>query len=222
MTISSNAPSSGGHGGLVNLADIPSWTRLSPLSDDERPMLLVLVGRLRDGNASVIERVLRELFPLVERWVRRLCGPRSDVDDIAQEALTEIASALHRFEGRSSIQTLAHRITTRTAARFFRRPVRHEAQDLDVLPASDPGPESDAATRQHAARLYALLENLSEVRRTAFVLCCVEELPPAEAAEIVGCSAVTMRSRLFEARAELSALLAKESAREDARLRRTR
>jgi RNA polymerase sigma factor (sigma-70 family) len=204
------------------LTDVASWIRLSPLSETERPALTHLVGRLRDGDADVMERVLRELVPVVQRWARRLLGPRHDADDAAQEALTEIATALHRFEGRSSIRTLAHRITLRTVGRFYRRPAARDDHDLDLLEADVPGPESEVAARRQALRLHRHLAVLTEVRRTAFVLCCLEGMTPAEAADVAQCSAVTMRSRLFEARAELTELLAREDARADSLARRAR
>lgn len=201
---------------MTNLREAPAWILLSPLVADEREALGALVSRLRSGDASVMERVLTELAPSIERWVRRLMGARSDVPDVVQEALTEVATALHRFEGRSSIKTLAHRITTRTAARFYRRATRErftEDGDLDAAAHHEPGPEDEVRARQEVARLYRHLEALSEVRRTAFVLCCIEGMEPAEAAEVAQCSAVTMRSRLFEARAELVQRLSAEDAR---------
>jgi RNA polymerase sigma-70 factor (ECF subfamily) len=198
---------------VIAATDMPSWTRLSPLVERDREALGALVSRLRSGDASVLERVVEELVEPVERWVRRRLGPRSDVDDVVQEALTEIATALHRFEGRSSIQTLAHRITSRTASRFYRRTRSDHDHEIDGIADGAAGPEEDAASRQQVARLYRHIEALSEVRREAFVLCCLDGMEPAEAAEVAQCSAVTMRSRLFEARAELQARFTQEDAR---------
>lgn len=203
---------------MTNLREAPAWILLSPLVADEQEALGALVVRLRGGDAAVMERVLTELAPSIERWVRRLMGTRSDVPDVVQEALTEVATALHRFEGRSSIKTLAHRITTRTAARFYRKRSARKEQlaedgELEGAANDEPGPEDEVRARQEVARLYRHLEALSEVRRTAFVLCCIEGMEPAEAAEVAQCSAVTMRSRLFEARAELVQRLSAEDAR---------
>lgn len=198
---------------MIAVTDLPTWTRLSPLVARDRPALDALVSSLRSGDASVLEQVVEELVEPVSRWVRRLIGPRSDVDDVVQEALTEIAAALHRFEGRSSIQTLAHRITTRTASRFYRRPRADHDHEIDGVADGGVGPEDEASNRQQLARLYRHIEALSEVRRTAFVLCCLEGMEPAEAAEVAQCSAVTMRGRLFEARAELTARLSREDTR---------
>lgn len=194
-----------------------SWISLSPLEVEDQPLLSRLAERLRGGDAAVIERVLRELIPMLERLARRLLGPRPDVEDVTQEMLTEIASALHRFEGRSSISTLAHRIAVRTASRFYRRAPRRSLTaeaDLDAIPLVGASPEESLASRRAAQRLYQHLDSLSEIRRTAFVLCCIEEMTPTEAAEIVGISAVVMRSRVFEARNELADLLARDRLRE--------
>jgi RNA polymerase sigma-70 factor (ECF subfamily) len=197
----------------MELAGTNPWTKLSPLAEEDRSALVWLVSHLRGGDQAVLARVIDELVPVVERLVSRLLGPRHDVPDAVQESLTEIAVALHDFEGRSSIQTLAHRITTRTTARFYRRAQRDHDADVDAYPHLAPSPEDDAGSRRDLARIYGHLETLSDVRRTAFVLCCIEGMDPAEAAEVAQCSANTIRSRLFEARAELVALLERDEAR---------
>src|SRR4029079_12371660 len=94
----------------------PSTTSLG-----ERRLLDQIVERLRSRDDVLIDRVLRELVPQVRRWMLLHLGPRDDVDDATQDALSEIASALHRLEGRSSLATLARRITLRTSFRYYRR-----------------------------------------------------------------------------------------------------
>lgn len=191
------------------------WIRLSPLVDTERVELEELAARLRARDGIWMERVLRELLPLVRRVVHRLLGPHRDREDAVQDAMAAIAAALYRFEGRSSISTLAQRITVRVASRHY---ARHRAEfgdpDLDAraLAEDECGscPERAASVRQRVARLYHHLESLSEARRTAFVLCVIEEMSPTEAALIVGCSAVALRSRLFEARRELDERLKRD------------
>ena len=164
---------------------------------------------VRSGDARAIEEVLRELLPRVRGWLHRLLGPRSDLDDATQDALSELASALPRFEGRASFATLAHRITVRTAYRYFRR-AQETSLSLVAPPVDELDPESRAMQREALARLYRCLDRLPEKRRVAFVLCCVEGLSPSEAAEIEGTSGVTMRSRLMHARAEVARRLSSD------------
>jgi RNA polymerase sigma-70 factor (ECF subfamily) len=163
-----------------------------------------LASRLRSRDETLIDRVLRELLPEVRRWMLRHLGPCEELDDAVQESLTAIAAALHRFEGRSSVATLAHRITLRTSYRFYRgrRPE----------PLGDPiGPrdvEAQVAARRALARLHVALAQLPERRRAAFVLCAVEGSSPEEASEVLGVSANATRSLLCRARQQLEGILA--------------
>lgn len=190
----------------ATLAAAPSLLRLSPTASlPERRLLEELASRLRARDDALVDRVLRELLPEVRRWMLRQLGPRPDLDDAMQDALSAIASALHRFEGRSSLATLAHRIALRTSYRYYRK-----AGPLPIREATHPSgddPEARVRARRALARLHAALAHLPERRRAAFVLCAVEGLDPAEAAEVLGVSGNAMRSLLCRARQQLEALL---------------
>jgi RNA polymerase sigma factor (sigma-70 family) len=190
----------------MTLHGVPSLISLSPRDEAARPHLWLVIERLRARDGRLIERVLRELLPPVRRWAFRLLGPHRDLEDAVQEALSEIASALHRFEGRSSLLTLAHTITLRTAYRFFRRPGELDGSVVELageLESEADDPERRALAREMIVRLYACLERLPAQRRAAFVLCAIEGMSPNEAAPIAGCSALAMRSRLHHAKNDL-------------------
>ena len=189
----------------MSLALAPSLVRLSPTASSslERAMLEELASRLRSRDETLIDRVLRELLPEVRRWMLRHLGPRNEVDDAVQEALTEIASALHRFEGRSSVATLAHRIALRTSYRFYRkRPTEPLGEPIGARDV-----EAQVAARRALARLHVALAALPERRRSAFVLCAVEGMSPQEASDVLGVSANAMRSLLCRARQQLDVIL---------------
>lgn len=176
----------------------------SPQAVDER------LAALQAGDPAVIEQVLIELLPKVRRWLYRLLGPRNEFDDAVQDALTEISRALPKFEGRSSLSTLAHKITVRVAYQYYgrrRRSKETAALELVPPPPDEIDPESRAMGREALQSLYRCLEKLPKKRRTAFVLCAVEGLSPTEAAGVVGSSATAMRSRLMRARDELARML---------------
>ncbi len=184
---------------------------LSPLSasDGERRLLEGLAERLRAGDTAWIERVLRELVPEVRRWMFRLLGPgHFELEDATQDALAEIASALHRFQGRSSVSTLAHRITVRTAYRYYGRGKPHVVRGREIVDELDP--ERDASARESLARLFVHLDRLVSSRRTAFVLCAIEGLLPHEAAEVMGTSSNAVRSLLCRAREQIEGWIREE------------
>lgn len=170
-------------------------------TDGKRPVLV----RVDDG--AELSRTLLALLPRVRGWLYRLLGPRASLDDATQEALIELAQALRSYEGRSSVETFAHRITLRVAYRHFKRPRPEIPFDPETSVSSLPSPDVALSDRQGLDRLYRCIDKLPEKRRTAFVLCAIEGLSPQEAAELVGTSPGSMRSRLLHAREELARLL---------------
>jgi RNA polymerase sigma-70 factor, ECF subfamily len=162
------------------------------------------------------DSVLRALLPDVRRWIARYAGPRADLDDLVQEAMIELVVALERFRGDSSVRTYAHRIVLRTTAReLSRRRTRARHLELVGEVEAETGthdPERALSSRRAIHALYAALEQLSEKRRNAFVLCAVERLSHEEAAAIEGTSVETLRARLKHARADLFARLREEPA----------
>jgi len=165
------------------------------------------VERLRAGDPDAIRDCLRELLPHVRRWLFRLLGRSADLDDATQDALTELARFLPRFEGRSKLETAAHSITVRVAYRYFRR---EKPISLELVP--EPVDRSSAVdarliAREALARLQRCLRKLPVKRRTAFVLCAIDGLSPAEAATVVGTTSLVMRCRLTWARREVARML---------------
>lgn len=159
--------------------------------------------------ADALHDTLTDLAPVVRACVHRYVGPRADADDIVQEALIEIAGALVRFRGESSLKTYALRIAIRVASRHLKRSRRREQPGLHAVPspADTRTPEAVAMQRESLRRLYRCLDRLTPGRRAAFVLCAVERRSHAEAAEIEGVSVETLRARLKRGRADLARLL---------------
>jgi len=159
----------------------------------------------RRYDADAVEDTLRALLPLVRRWLVRLLGRTADLDDATQEALAEIAQALPGFEGRSKLETWAHKITVRVAYRYYGSGKQVALESVPEL--ADTGPHGRLAAREALARLHKCLRKLPAKRRTAFVLCAVEGMSPSEAAEVAGTTALAMRCRLLWARREIERML---------------
>lgn len=165
------------------------------------------LASLRARDPQAIDAALRELLPLVRRWLYHLLGNSPDFDDATQEVLVELASFLPRFEGRSKLSTAAHTITVRIAYRHFRK---RDEVGLDEVPdLVDGNTDVDARVmaREALERLQRCLRRMPAKRRTAFVLCAIEGMSPAEAAEVDGSTALAMRCRLLWARREVARML---------------
>lgn len=169
-------------------------------------------ARASADEPSTASALLEELAPRVRSWIARHLGPRDDLDDVTQEALVQIALALDRFRGESSLETYAHRIAIRVALAQRTKARRAPTPSLHLVPEPEDArdPESIAAQRQSIRALYRALDALHETRRTAFVLCAIEGLAHEDAAEIEGISVPTLRQRLKRARADLAAALKRD------------
>ena len=153
---------------------------------------------------------IEALVPRVRAWLRRDFGTELEVDDTAQDALAALTQALPSFRGDSSLSTFAYRITRRVAIDKLRKRRRREALELDSLPDSY-DLERRLTSRRALRRVQRVLDRLPDKRREAFVLCCIEGMAPSDAAERVGVSAETMRSRLRHARSEVMRRLAHDA-----------
>ena len=166
---------------------------------------------MQRGESRVVEQVLTELVPNVRGLTARILGPDPAVDDVVQEALIEIASALRRFEGRSSLRTYAGRIVVRTVYKHLRKRARERIFQWGVPESADPRqptPEAACMDRENLRSVYALLDQLPTKHRVAFVLCEVEGMTPTEAAKLTRIPPITLRSHLRRARKKLSCALA--------------
>lgn len=165
------------------------------------------IDAVRAGDAAALESLLVELVPFVRKKLLRLLGPSVDLDDACQDALLELAESLPRFEGRSKLTTFSHRIVVRVAYRHYGKRRGYVEFDESFGDESTSSPEDVAIRRQALAKVHRVLAKLPEKRRIAYVLCELEGMDPAEAAEVADTSALAMRTRLFHARSEVRRML---------------
>ena len=134
-----------------------------------------------------------------------LCRDPTVAEDLVQETYLRALKARHKASPadhglRSWLFAILHNVWRNELRR--RRP---EALADDAERIQDPGPDPLllADRRQSGGRLRAAIEALPGPFREAILLRCVEGFSYREMAEIVGCPAGTIMSRLARARALL-------------------
>jgi len=155
------------------------------------------------GDRSALARLVRATQADVWRFCAHLCDPGS-ADDLTQEVYIRAIKALPRFRSDSSVRTWLLAIARRTVADHIRSQQRHR-EHAGVAAASSTvpvGPPDDYVV------LRAVVAQLPDDRREAFVLTQMLGLSYAEAAKVCGCPIGTVRSRVARARAELVAAIA--------------
>jgi RNA polymerase sigma-70 factor (ECF subfamily) len=157
------------------------------------------------------EEVVREHGPAVLRQLRRMFGPRTDVDDVFQAVMVEVLRSLPTFAGRSQLKTWIHRITLNVAYQEMRLQYRERATttlDEATEPVSEENVETKLLDQEALTLLYEGLGRLDPKKRMAVLLHDIEGLPLREISERVGRPLQTVNSQLRAGRAELAAFMA--------------
>ncbi len=172
------------------------------MTDDE------LLERIRLGDSSALEDLLRRHHPRLHAVCLRILGHRSDADDAAQNALVSIARNVTAFDGRSSFATWAYRIATNAALDEMRRRRRRPRPSADVDAVherlADPRAEQAHDVLENRELVESALAALPEEYRTALVLRDVADLEYDQIATILEVPIGTVRSRIARGRARLA------------------
>ena len=152
---------------------------------------------------------LLALRPDILRWLRRWTHVDADREDICQEVLRVCTRRLDTFDpARGELRTWVYLNTARVAVRLVRR-LRLQAGAFspdegaaDLIPSSDPSPESAIIGTDDYQRLLARLDGMDEGQLAVLLLHDQEELTHQEIAAELGIPVGTSKSRLHLARKE--------------------
>ena len=173
--------------------------------DDVDPQADVwLVERAKAGDAGAYELLVRRHRNRIYRIALRLLGSPADADDVAQEVVIQLWTALSGFAGTSSFTTWLYRVVVNRCLNHRRgqRPTG-ELTDADHPRAPDPARRVVAGEQLQAG--VAAIAALPEEQRVPLVLVQLEGLSYRQAAAVTKVSEATVRGRLARARATLMA-----------------
>lgn len=173
-----------------------------------------LLAKIRNGDESAFELLVKEHTDRVTGLAWRLVGNRDDAEDLAQEAFLRLHRSLQTFRGESRISTWLYRTTTHLAIDHLRRErikrklfffrKDNDAPDPVVL-ASDPrsNPGRDFHSQQAMQVLRISLGKLSSRQQAIFTLRHYEGLPLKEIADHLNLRTGTVKAHLHRAVTQL-------------------
>jgi RNA polymerase sigma factor (sigma-70 family) len=169
-----------------------------PLSDE------ALARACAGGDAAAIAALFDRFGRPIARYLRRLLGAETDVDDLLQATFVEIArgSAVYDSE-RGNVLVWLFSIAT-NLARHHRRSVARRHRLLAAVAHAGPSHgiavgEQVQARRDLEAAGQALAA-LADEQREAFVLCELEGLSARAAAQVLGANESLVWKRVSDAR----------------------
>lgn len=188
------------------------WETMNVMVQRLSPLDVVLEQHA--GSTLTFEHVYATSFNDVARWIRALGGMPADVEDLTQEVFLVVRRKLSAFDGRN-LRGWLYRIAQRTVRDYRRRAWFRRVflgggttpEPYDTAP-SDNDPSDIFERKEAEGILHGLLGQMSEVRRTTFVLFEVEGYSGEEIAEMQGIPLNTVWTRLHHARKEFLRLVA--------------
>jgi RNA polymerase sigma factor (sigma-70 family) len=175
--------------------------------EDSDVQLMHVFATHRDETAFAA--LVRRHGPMVLRVCRRVLGHEQDAEDAFQATFLVLAQSAASLRKKASLASFLHGTAYRLALcakRAAARRRKHEGR-APLRPSANPA--DDLSWREVRALVDEEIARLPEIYRSAFILCCLEDLSRAEAAQRLGVNENTLSSRLAEARKRLSQRLAR-------------
>lgn len=161
-----------------------------------------LTDKVRNGDTDAYEVLIRRHRDRIYRIALRMVGNPHDADDITQDVVIQLWTALAGFIGSASFTTWLYRIVVNRCNNHLRRR-RSNLAMLDTDQPSTPGADDAAIARRQTAATLRAIQALPAPLRATLVLVQMEGLSYREAAEIANVSEATVRGRLHRARRQL-------------------
>ncbi len=174
--------------------------------DDLHDEEMLLVKRCTNGEESARLELFERYKKDVSQLVARMLGQKENVSEVTLDVFLQVFRTLPDFRGKWSLTTWIYRVAVS-------RVLRHRKLNRSNSLEADRGSRSSGLATTlgakgegtaHVATLERFLGQLSENKRTVFILRELQRLALADIARIVGTPVFVTQTRLYSARRELA------------------
>ena len=188
---------------------------IQPLAENEQHPDVALVERVRAGDVSAYDTLVRKYERQIFRISMRITQNREDAEDVTQDTFVKGFEKLDQFQGNSKFYTWLVRIAVNESLMRLRkrRTGKMVSIDEDVeteegsvprdLADWAPDPEQNYSQAELNKILDKTIKGLPPGFRVVFELRDVQGLSTEETAEALGLSIPAVKSRLLRARLQL-------------------
>lgn len=166
-------------------------------------------------SSKTIAALVDEYSAALYRVAYSVMRNSAEAEDAVQEAFLRVLKHRDKLSEIRDLRVWLVRITWNVVLDKKRRSkTRPENDDIAdyarVLPSSERRADDEIISSQEHARILGLIDRLPAKERQALLLSAIDELTTAQIAAVLKTTESSVRSRIFRARRELSALLDKE------------
>ncbi len=190
---------------------------VSPCRSEEQDLLdSNAVKGVRGGDSSAFGDIVKRYTPLLFSLSHRILGgDETAAEEAVQEIFAKAFRSLDRFDASRRFFTWFYTVALNHLRSFRRRQqgqARRRIVSFDRVATRysvdrSPTPEQAALAREGERLVQEALALLPQKHREAFLLCEVEGMSAADAAEVLGVPQTTLRTYLFRARGKLKSIL---------------
>ena len=174
-----------------------------------------LLSEARSGNRQAFGELCLRYSGMLRQKIFQIVRNREDTEDVLQETLLRAYRHLDTFRGTCRVSTWMMRIGINTALMLLRKrrslpeviseKVSEDGQQFEFPEFRDPGldPEQRYITDQTLHKLHAAMQRLPPRTRSLMDLYYGKERRLKDAAETLGISVATAKSRILRARHQL-------------------
>lgn len=163
---------------------------------------------------NIYQQYMLLVYNLALHYIQNI----EDAEEITQDVFVKVHESLHKFSGKSSIKTWIYRITVnksldfikhkKSAKRFFIFGKKSENEREFQNHSNFEHPGIALEKKENAAILFAVINELNENQKTAFILSKLDGLSNPEIAEVMSLSISSVESLIFRAKKMLQQNLA--------------
>lgn len=173
------------------------------------------VARLRQGDESALEEVVKTYGERLTAVVSGLLRDKDAVEDVVQATFAKAWFRIGSFKGDSGLYTWLYRVAVNASKDYIKGRSRRPAAALDDrnavrIPSGEPHVIEGIERRELRQRVRGAIEALPERYRVVLALRELEGMTYDDISKVLGLSLGTVESRLFRARRRLRALLERD------------
>lgn len=186
---------------------------VEPAAGDLDAPTPTLIARALAGDVTAWAHLYQLCFPAVFRQLRHYTGDNGVAEELAQEAFAQAMASRDRFDPARSFEAWLHGVALNVVRKYWRRQRSTAAAHARLgamartCPPAGAGPDDLHLQRERSRVLYAVLAELPERLREAFLVREVQGLATDEAASLLGISTGNLAVRVCRARAQIHAEL---------------
>jgi RNA polymerase sigma-70 factor (ECF subfamily) len=186
------------------------------LKSEKAPAIATMLAPAKTLDSSeTITALVAEYSATLYRVAYSVMRNAAEAEDAVQEAFLRVLKHRDKLDDIRDHRVWLIRITWNVVLDKKRRSkTRPENDDIAdyarVLPSGERRADDSMVSSQEHNRILTLIDRLPAKERQALLLSAIEELSTVQIAAVLGTTESSIRSRIFRARRELSALLEKE------------